>query len=73
MKVTVWLTHTDILLVSLQILVEFLSALTLMFLNNTPLSEAVHLSNKREHCICIVAGFLNDTGIQSLLIQKALN
>ncbi len=27
----------------------------------------------KEHCICIVAGFLNDTGIQSLLIQKILN
>jgi len=53
MKVTIWLTHSDIRLVTLQILVEFLSALTLMFLNNNPLSEAVHLSNKRAlhlHC-----------------------
>jgi hypothetical protein len=51
--VTVWLTPTDIRLVTLQIFVEFLSALTLMFLNNNPLSEAVHLSNKRAlhlHC-----------------------
>jgi hypothetical protein len=53
MKVTVWLTPTDIRLVTLQIFVDFLSALTLMFLNNNPLSEPVHLSNKRAlqlHC-----------------------
>jgi hypothetical protein len=57
MKVTVWLTHSDIRLVALQILVEFLSALTLIFLNNNPLSEAVHLSNKKSTASALLLVF----------------
>jgi hypothetical protein len=44
-----WFAHTDIRLVTLQVPVEFLSALTLMFFNNTPLSRLPSEDSVKEH------------------------
>jgi hypothetical protein len=44
-----WFAHTDIRLVTVQVPVEFLSALTLMFFNNTPLSRLPSEDSVKEH------------------------
>jgi hypothetical protein len=44
-----WFAHTDIRLVIVQVPVDFLSAFTLMFFNNTPLSRLPSEDSVKEH------------------------